>query len=157
METLLTMVSVVLGFCFCFDQIDEVVRLMGWGAQIGGDFTDYCLVLNTQRSVEAFSGAGQVSLGAGLGVSAGPVGRNAGGSININDGVGSTHLSPLKAAVVAHGADLGIAHDGDADRCLAVDHEGTEVDGDQIMAILATRLSLHRSGPPDLLSGLSRS
>ncbi len=59
---------------------------------------------------------------------------------NINDGVGSTHLGPLKAAVLAHGADLGIAHDGDADRCLAVDHEGTEVDGDQIMAILAVAL-----------------
>jgi phosphoglucosamine mutase len=59
---------------------------------------------------------------------------------NINDGVGSTHLSPLKAAVVKHGADLGIAHDGDADRCLAVDHEGNEVDGDQIMAILAVAL-----------------
>lgn len=60
--------------------------------------------------------------------------------LNINDGVGSTHLSPLKAAVVANGADLGIAHDGDADRCLAVDHEGNEVDGDQIMAILAISL-----------------
>ena len=57
--------------------------------------------------------------------------------LNINDGVGSTHLGPLKEAVVKHGADLGIAHDGDADRCLAVDHEGNEVDGDQIMAILA--------------------
>jgi phosphoglucosamine mutase len=42
--------------------------------------------------------------------------------------------------VVEHGADLGIAHDGDADRCLAVDHEGNEVDGDQIMAILAVAL-----------------
>src|SRR5204862_7817639 len=40
---------------------------------------------------------------------------------NINDGCGSTHLEPLQAAVVAHGADVGIAHDGDADRCLAVD------------------------------------
>jgi phosphoglucosamine mutase len=60
--------------------------------------------------------------------------------LNINEGVGSTHLGPLKAAVVAHGADLGIAHDGDADRCLAVDHEGNEVDGDQIMAILAIAL-----------------
>ena len=59
---------------------------------------------------------------------------------NINDGVGSTHLGPLKEAVVKHGADLGIAHDGDADRCLAVDHEGNEVDGDQIMAILAVAL-----------------
>ncbi|WP_371669674.1 phosphoglucosamine mutase [Streptomyces sp. NBC_00289] len=57
--------------------------------------------------------------------------------LNINDGIGSTHLGPLKAAVVAHGADLGIAHDGDADRCLAVDHTGEEVDGDQIMAVLA--------------------
>lgn len=60
--------------------------------------------------------------------------------ININDGVGSTHLGKLQAAVVAHGADLGIAHDGDADRCLAVDHEGTVVDGDQIMAILGVAL-----------------
>ena len=44
--------------------------------------------------------------------------------LNINDGYGSTHLDPLKAAVVARGADLGIAHDGDADRCLAVDADG---------------------------------
>jgi len=64
--------------------------------------------------------------------------------LNINDGVGSTHLGPLKEAVVKHGANLGIAHDGDADRCLAVDHEGNEVDGDQIMAILA--LALNEAG-----------
>src|SRR5690606_579595 len=57
--------------------------------------------------------------------------------ININDGYGSTHLENLQAAVLEHGADLGIAHDGDADRCLAVDHEGTVVDGDQIMAVMA--------------------
>jgi phosphoglucosamine mutase len=57
--------------------------------------------------------------------------------ININDECGSTHLESLKAAVLEHGADLGIAHDGDADRCLAVDAAGNEVDGDQIMAILA--------------------
>ncbi|WP_156722955.1 phosphoglucosamine mutase [Streptomyces apocyni] len=57
--------------------------------------------------------------------------------LNINDGCGSTHLGLLKAAVVEHGADLGIAHDGDADRCLAVDHTGAEVDGDQILAVLA--------------------
>ena len=60
--------------------------------------------------------------------------------LNINDGYGSTDLDHLKAAVVARGADLGIAHDGDADRCLAIDHTGTEVDGDQIMAILAVSL-----------------
>ncbi|MET8977700.1 phosphoglucosamine mutase [Streptomyces sp. NPDC004539] len=57
--------------------------------------------------------------------------------LNINDGYGSTHLSKIKAAVLAHGADFGIAHDGDADRCLAVDHTGEEIDGDQILAVLA--------------------
>ncbi len=57
--------------------------------------------------------------------------------LNINDECGATHLAPLKAAVVEHGAHLGIAVDGDADRCLAVDASGAEVDGDQIMAILA--------------------
>ncbi|MEU1051094.1 phosphoglucosamine mutase [Streptomyces sp. NPDC005876] len=60
--------------------------------------------------------------------------------LNINDGCGSTHLDLLKAAVVEHGAHLGIAHDGDADRCLAVDHTGEEVDGDQILAVLALAL-----------------
>ncbi|MER5492854.1 MULTISPECIES: phosphoglucosamine mutase [unclassified Streptomyces] len=60
--------------------------------------------------------------------------------LNINDGCGSTHLEQLKAAVVQHGAHLGIAHDGDADRCLAVDHTGAEVDGDQILAVLALAL-----------------
>ena len=57
--------------------------------------------------------------------------------ININLECGSTHLDPLRAAVLEHRADLGIAHDGDADRCLAVDAAGEVVDGDQIMAILA--------------------
>jgi phosphoglucosamine mutase len=60
--------------------------------------------------------------------------------LNINDGVGSTHLDVVAAAVVAHGADIGIAHDGDADRCLAVDAQGNVVDGDQIMAILAVSM-----------------
>ncbi|HXV93139.1 MAG TPA: phosphoglucosamine mutase, partial [Pseudonocardia sp.] len=64
--------------------------------------------------------------------------------LNINDGVGSTHLGPLREAVVAHGADLGIAHDGDADRCLAVDATGAVVDGDRIMAVLA--LAMRESG-----------
>jgi len=56
---------------------------------------------------------------------------------NINDGVGSTHLDRLSETVVALGADLGIAHDGDADRCLAVDADGNVIDGDHIMAIIA--------------------
>jgi phosphoglucosamine mutase len=60
--------------------------------------------------------------------------------LNINSGCGSTCLDAISAAVVAHGADVGIAHDGDADRCLAVDAEGRVVDGDQILAVLATDL-----------------
>ena len=63
---------------------------------------------------------------------------------NINDGIGSTHLGPLTEAVRAHGADLGIAHDGDADRCLAVTAEGDVVDGDAILAVCA--LGLHEHG-----------
>lgn len=59
---------------------------------------------------------------------------------NINSGYGSTHLSALQAAVVEHKADLGIAHDGDSDRCLAVDENGRIIDGDKIMAILALAL-----------------
>jgi phosphoglucosamine mutase len=57
--------------------------------------------------------------------------------LNINDGCGSTHLDAVKAAVVEHRADLGLAHDGDADRCLAVDANGELVDGDHIMVVLA--------------------
>jgi phosphoglucosamine mutase len=59
---------------------------------------------------------------------------------NINSGCGSTSLDTLRAAVLAHGADAGIAHDGDADRCLAVDADGHVVDGDQILAVLAFAL-----------------
>ncbi len=59
---------------------------------------------------------------------------------NINDGCGSTHLDDLRAAVLEHGADLGIAHDGDADRCLAVDATGAVVDGDVILSVLAVAM-----------------
>src|SRR3954471_7911842 len=57
--------------------------------------------------------------------------------LNINAGCGSTHLDVLQKAVAEHGADVGFALDGDADRCLAVDADGEVVDGDQILAILA--------------------
>lgn len=67
-------------------------------------------------------------------INASPDGRN------INDQCGSTHPEQLQAAVVAAEADLGVAFDGDADRCLAVDHEGRLVDGDQIMGMLAIAL-----------------
>ncbi len=56
---------------------------------------------------------------------------------NINDDCGSTHLHQLRSAVLKEGADVGIAHDGDADRCLAIDAAGNEIDGDHILTILA--------------------
>lgn len=64
--------------------------------------------------------------------------------LNINDGCGSTHMEALRAAVVSYGADLGLAHDGDADRCLAVDAHGRVIDGDAIMVVLA--LAMKESG-----------
>lgn len=63
--------------------------------------------------------------------------------LNINDNCGSTHLDSLRATVVAHRADLGLAHDGDADRCLAIDADGNLVDGDHIMVVLA--LAMHEA------------
>lgn len=64
--------------------------------------------------------------------------------LNINHECGSTHLEKLRRSVAEHGADLGVAHDGDADRCLAVDATGAEVDGDQILAVLA--LAMREAG-----------
>ncbi|MDT0202063.1 phosphoglucosamine mutase [Nocardioides sp. AE5] len=64
--------------------------------------------------------------------------------LNINDNCGSTHLEDLQRAVVEHGADAGFGLDGDSDRCLAVDADGTVVDGDQILAVLG--LSLRDAG-----------
>ncbi len=71
--------------------------------------------------------------------------------LNINDGYGSTHLEHLQEAVVERGADVGLAFDGDADRCLAIDARGQFVDGDQIMAILAIDLKARRALHDDTL------
>ncbi len=59
---------------------------------------------------------------------------------NINDKCGSTHLEGLKKLVLDEGLDVGIAFDGDADRCLAIDENGREIDGDFILAILAAKM-----------------
>src|SRR6185369_16321973 len=80
--------------------------------------------------------------------------------LNINEGCGSTALGALSAAVAEHGADAGIAYDGDADRCLAVDADGQPLDGDQIMTVLATGLKeagrRRRGGHGDVEPGLPR-
>ncbi|SFJ80975.1 phosphoglucosamine mutase [Cellulomonas sp. KH9] len=78
-------------------------------------------------------------------INASPDGRN------INEACGSTHPEQLQAAVVAARADLGVAFDGDADRCLAVDAQGVLVDGDQIMGILAVALRDRGALPHDTL------
>ncbi|PAA26450.1 phosphoglucosamine mutase [Pseudomonas fragi] len=64
--------------------------------------------------------------------------------LNINENCGSTHMGQLQAAVVAEGADLGIAFDGDGDRVLMVDHTGAVVDGDELLFIIAR--DLHERG-----------
>ncbi len=64
--------------------------------------------------------------------------------ININDGCGSTHTDSLKKAVMYYKADIGLSYDGDADRCIAVDEQGRELDGDYIMLICA--LDMYRRG-----------
>jgi len=73
--------------------------------------------------------------------------------VNINDRCGSTHTDSLLKAVVEHQADLGIAYDGDADRCIVVDERGNELDGDYIMLICA--LDAYRWGkltPPSIVA-----
>lgn len=71
--------------------------------------------------------------------------------LNINDGCGSTQLDSLRSAVLTHGANLGLAHDGDADRCLAIDANGELVDGDAIMVVLALAMQEARELASDTL------
>ena len=61
--------------------------------------------------------------------------------LNINDGVGSTALEAIRAKVVEEGADIGLALDGDADRLIVIDEKGRPVDGDQLMALIGSRLA----------------
>ena len=63
--------------------------------------------------------------------------------LNINDHVGATHTKKLQEEVVKQGAQLGLAFDGDADRCIAVDENGNEVDGDHIMYVIGSYLAYH--------------
>ncbi len=81
-----------------------------------------------------------------LGATVAVVGDQPNGS-NINDGVGATHAAALGAVTVEHRADLGLAFDGDGDRLIAVDHRGTIVDGDHLIALLAADLQA-RDGSP---------
>lgn len=67
--------------------------------------------------------------------------------VNINNGCGSTHLESLAQGVVSGGYDLGIAFDGDADRCLLVDEQGNTIDGDKVMAVCASELKRRGSSP----------
>jgi phosphoglucosamine mutase len=106
----------------------------------GRDLGGLAVVLDCANGAASALAAG-VFTGAGARVeviNASPDGRN------INRDCGSTHLGPLASRVVATGAALGLAFDGDADRVLAVDHTGAPVDGDHLIALLA--LDRHRQG-----------
>jgi len=120
---------------------DALDRYLAHLATAGGTALDGLTVVVDCANGAAFSAAPRAYTAAGarvIAISAEPDG------LNINEGCGSTHLEQLQAAVVDRGADLGLAHDGDADRCLAVDADGQVVDGDAIMTVLA--LAMHESG-----------
>ena len=87
-----------------------------------------------------------------LGAQVIPIGNEPNG-ININEGIGSTHPKTLQKAVLEHGADLGIAFDGDGDRLIMVDHQGTIVDGDGILYIIARSRLEHPAGLQGKLVG----
>ncbi|MGW0523333.1 phosphoglucosamine mutase [Crossiella sp. NPDC003009] len=114
-------------------------------ADAGQRYVDH-LLLATGRSLEGIKVVVDCANGAAAAVAPDAY-RRAGAEVvavhadpdglNINEDCGSTHIDGLGKIVLEHGADLGIAHDGDADRCLAVDADGNIVDGDQILAVLA--------------------
>ncbi|CAI5731139.1 unnamed protein product [Hyaloperonospora brassicae] len=82
---------------------------VGWGAQIGGEITDFVIILNTQRAVEAFCASGQVNLGAELGVSAGPVGRVASGVLEASSAM---DVAPCYSYSYSKGLFAGISLEG---------------------------------------------
>ncbi|AQP49904.1 phosphoglucosamine mutase [Tessaracoccus flavescens] len=112
--------------------VTHLVASLGEGASLKGlkVVVDCANGAASRTAVEAF---------ASLGAQIIPIHAEPDG-LNINDGAGSTHMGDVMARVVSEGADLGIALDGDADRCLAVDGEGNLVDGDKILAILAVAM-----------------
>jgi len=120
---------------------DALDRYLGHlGAAAGAGLAGLTVVVDCANGA-AFAAAPRAYAAAGARVI--PINAEPDG-LNINDGCGSTSLGPLRAAVQHHRADLGLAHDGDADRCLAVDAAGSVVDGDAIMTILA--LAMRDSG-----------
>lgn len=119
------------------DYVGHLVGSLGADADLNG----LRIVLDCANG--AASQTAQAAFGA-LGATVIPIHAEPNG-LNINANCGSTHMGDLQAAVVAQGAHMGVALDGDADRCLAVDHAGEIVDGDQILAILAVALREQRA------------
>ncbi|SDT00679.1 phosphoglucosamine mutase [Microlunatus soli] len=130
------------------DYIDHLVRTVGSAADApGGSLSGIHVVVDCANGA-AYATAEQTYRRLGATVTAINAEPN---GLNINDGCGSTHVDGLQKAVVQLGADLGIALDGDADRCLAVDADGQLIDGDQILAILALGLQQVGQLPGDTL------
>lgn len=103
---------------------------------VSGDFNNLTIVVDCANGA-AFKVAPEVLRRLGANVI---VLNDSPDGININKGCGSTHLEQLQEAVLQYKADIGIGHDGDADRCLAIDEQGAIIDGDQIMVICALNL-----------------
>ena len=109
--------------------VDHLVMSLGEGASLAGlkVVIDCAHGAASTTAVQAFTALGAETVA----IHAQPDG------LNINDHAGSTHMAAVTARVISEGADLGIALDGDADRCMAIDAEGNLVDGDKILAVLA--------------------
>lgn len=116
---------------------------------VGGGFAGLRVALDCANGSAGRTAAGVFT---GLGAQIYILNANPDG-VNINDGCGSMHVDKLADYVKANGFDLGLAFDGDADRCLAVDSEGDVIDGDVMIAIFAQRMKAEGRLPGDAVVG----
>jgi lipid-binding SYLF domain-containing protein len=115
-----------------------------WGALVGADITDYVIILNTSEAVEAFSGSGQISIGAGIEIAVGPIGREISGSYN----VGTKGFSPAYSYSHSRGAYAGVGLDGSfilSRNAINFNFYGQQLEPDQI---LRGDISAPRAGQP---------
>lgn len=131
------------------DALDKYINYLTTIYSLKDDLSDMRIVVDCANGA-AYDAAPK--MWRRLGANVIPI-NHAPNGININDKCGSTHTESLKKAVIQHKADLGIAYDGDADRCIVVDERGNEIDGDYIMLICA--LDMQRRGelnPPTVVA-----
>lgn len=139
------------------DRIGTIVRHDEFGHEYA-QFVASTIDVSLEGMTIVYDGANGAASAVGpevfesLGAKVIPIHVNPNG-VNINDNCGSTHLESLQATVLEHKADLGIANDGDADRCLLVDEKGQVLDGDQIMLLCALKLKEAGKLKQDMIVG----